>query len=52
MLTKTQKKLQRQWIRGSFDLSRVARRLGYRGNRLSKGMQHIRAIMDDMHLAI
>lgn len=52
MLSKQQKYIQRRWIQNKLDLAHAARRFGYKGNNLSKGMQHIRAIMEDMHLAV
>lgn len=50
MLTKQQKWLQWQFIKGNFDIHKAARKLGYRGERLAKGMTHIRDVMLGMHL--
>ena len=51
MLTKKQKYIQRQWIKGPLDISQMARRMGYRGESLSKGMLHVQEILTSMHLS-
>ena len=51
MLTKQQKYLQRLWIKhGSIDMRNAARHLGYKGQAMTKGMEHVRDIMKRMHI--
>lgn len=52
MLSKQQKYLQRKWIQGRFDLVKTARHMGYKGARVTKGMEHIRNIMQGMNITI
>ncbi len=52
MLTKQQKYLQRQWIKGHLDIAKTARKMGYRGARVTKGMEHIKSLMSQMHIHV
>lgn len=52
MLTKIQKTLRNRYLKGSLNIHAAARRLGYKGGSMSKGMRHIREILRDMHITV
>lgn len=52
MLTKQQKYLNRQYMLGKLNLAKAARRLGYRGGSMDKGMRHIRDILKEMNIQV
>ncbi len=53
MLTKHEKWLRRQWDKeGGLDVKKAARKLGYRGNSITKGMWHIRKVMANMGITV
>lgn len=51
-MTKHQRKLYRYYQQGTLNIHAAARRLGYTGNRMSKGMRHIRDILNDMDISV
>lgn len=51
-LTKPQRVLYRQWIKGKINLIVAARKLGYKGGAMSKGVQKVRTLLSQMGIAI
>lgn len=52
MLTKHHKFVQRQWVKGNINFNKVARRLGYKGSSIPKGINRVKSMLTDMGIAI
>lgn len=52
MLTKHQKMLSLQWRKGTLNLIKAARRMGYKKGSLTKGVHHVREILMQMGITV
>lgn len=48
LITKHHNYIRRKYVTGRLNIGQAARRLGYKGSSMQKGMAHIRDIMKDM----
>jgi hypothetical protein len=51
MLTKQQKYIQRQYLKGTVDVVQLAKRMGYRKAALTKGITKVRSLLDELGIA-
>lgn len=52
MLNKQQRRLYRHWVKGQINLIVAARKLGYKGGSLDKGIQKVKNLLMQMGIAV
>lgn len=52
MLNKQYQYVQRQWVRGNMNLTKIARHFGYKGSALQKGIIKVKTMIHNMHLPV
>lgn len=52
MLNKQQRKLYRQWMKGQINMIVAARKMGYKGGSLHKGVEKVRSLLGQMGITV
>lgn len=52
MLNKQHRRLYRQWMKGSLNLIVAAKKLGYKGGSLHKGIAKVKTLLSEMGIAV
>lgn len=52
MLTKRHKYLKKQWLRGTLNVSKCARRMGYRGAAMTRGIKKVYRTLSQMGITV
>ena len=52
MLNKQQRRLYRQWMKGQINLIVAAKKLGYKGGSLHKGVEKVKTLLSQMGIAV
>lgn len=50
--TKPQRRLYRQWLKGQINLIVAARKLGYKGGSMHKGVNKVKSLLSQMGIAV
>ena len=52
MLTKPYKYLHKKWVTGKINILATARRMGYKGASLTKGIRRVRMLLTEMGITV